>query len=680
MPNVDGGSLWELVERRAEATPDGLAAVDEDGRTLTWAEARTGGRAGRGRAGPPRDRRGRRRVVAAADVAREQGRSCSRWPASAPSRTRCSRSTASARSASSPGRRRASCSSCRRPGPASTSRRWPRASRPRSRPSGGSLEVLVADKALPQGDPSDAPAAARTRAQDAGALVLLHVGHHGRPEGRAAHRPHDPRQRAGHERAGSRSPTGDRNAVVFPFTHIGGIGWLFSALAVGFPTVYIERFDPAKTIALIQEHEVTMAGAGTPFHMAYLAAQRQLPEGEALFPSVRVYCGGGAPKPPQLHYDIKAEMGGVGIVSGYGLTEAPIIVDGHRRRHRRAARPHRGQGHRHDAAAGGHARGQGSRHRRGGRDPRQGPAADEGLPRLVARRRGLRRGRLVPHRRPRPHRRRRHGHHHRSGEGHHHPQHGEHLRQGGGGPALRAPRHRRRRRHRPARSEDRRAGVRGGRARRTRTAPIALRRAGRLRAGAGADDAEAARAARDRRRAPAQPHRQGPQVRAPRPLRRLQKGIPPPMALLTGKVAIVTGAGHGIGRAPRPRAGQARRPRRRQRPRHVGHRRRRRREGRRPHRRADHPARRHRRRELRRRVRLRGRRPPRRAGRRHLRPPRRAGEQRRHRARRRHLEHDRGRLRLRAQGAPQGQLGPVPPRRPALARARQGRGGASPAA
>ena len=43
---------------------------------------------------------------------------------------------------------------------------------------------------------------------------------------------------------------------------------------------------------------------------------------------MRVYPGGGAPKPPQLHYDIKAEMGGVGIVSGYGLTEAPIIAMG----------------------------------------------------------------------------------------------------------------------------------------------------------------------------------------------------------------------------------------------------------------------------------------------------------------------------------------------------------------
>ena len=52
MPNVDGGSLWQLVERRAAATPDALAAVDEDGRTLTWAEAKADGRAGRRRASP----------------------------------------------------------------------------------------------------------------------------------------------------------------------------------------------------------------------------------------------------------------------------------------------------------------------------------------------------------------------------------------------------------------------------------------------------------------------------------------------------------------------------------------------------------------------------------------------------------------------------------------------------
>ena len=41
---------------------------------------------------------------------------------------------------------------------------------------------------------------------------------------------------------------------------------------------------------------------------------------------MRAFPGGAAPKPPQLHYDLKAEAGGIGIVSGWGLTEAPILT------------------------------------------------------------------------------------------------------------------------------------------------------------------------------------------------------------------------------------------------------------------------------------------------------------------------------------------------------------------
>ncbi len=120
----------------------------------------------------------------------------------------------------------------------------------------------------------------------------------------------------------------DTYVVVFPFTHIGGIGWLFSGIITGCRQVYVERFDPATTIDVMRRHDVTIAGAGTPFFMMYLAAQRELPAGELLFPSARVFTGGGAPKPPQLHYDVKEAMGTVGIVSGYGLTEAPIIAMG----------------------------------------------------------------------------------------------------------------------------------------------------------------------------------------------------------------------------------------------------------------------------------------------------------------------------------------------------------------
>jgi acyl-CoA synthetase (AMP-forming)/AMP-acid ligase II len=117
----------------------------------------------------------------------------------------------------------------------------------------------------------------------------------------------------------------DRHALVFPFTHVGGIGWLIAGLVAGFAHIAVASFDPATSIPLLSRHGVTQAGAGTAFHQAYLAAQRERP-GRPLFPRVRAFPGGGAPKPPQLHYDLKNELGGVGIVSGYGLTECPIIA------------------------------------------------------------------------------------------------------------------------------------------------------------------------------------------------------------------------------------------------------------------------------------------------------------------------------------------------------------------
>jgi acyl-CoA synthetase (AMP-forming)/AMP-acid ligase II len=119
----------------------------------------------------------------------------------------------------------------------------------------------------------------------------------------------------------------DRVALVFPFTHIGGIGWLVIGLAAGCAHVAIPTFDPVRSIDVLARHGVTQATAGTVFHQAYLAAQRER-GGEKLFPDVRTFPGGGAPKPPQLHYDIKKEMGGAGIVSGYGLTECPVLAMG----------------------------------------------------------------------------------------------------------------------------------------------------------------------------------------------------------------------------------------------------------------------------------------------------------------------------------------------------------------
>jgi acyl-CoA synthetase (AMP-forming)/AMP-acid ligase II len=38
--------------------------------------------------------------------------------------------------------------------------------------------------------------------------------------------------------------------------------------------------------------------------------------------------GGGGPKPPNLHKEVQDEIGGRGIVHGYGMTEVPMIAQG----------------------------------------------------------------------------------------------------------------------------------------------------------------------------------------------------------------------------------------------------------------------------------------------------------------------------------------------------------------
>ena len=117
----------------------------------------------------------------------------------------------------------------------------------------------------------------------------------------------------------------DRVAFVFPFTHIGGINWLQSALSYGCTHILIENFADPATMSTLVKHGVTLGSAGTVFHEAYLAAHRAS-ETKPLFPKMRAFPGGGAPKPPQLHYDLVDEMGGVGVLSGYGMTEAPILT------------------------------------------------------------------------------------------------------------------------------------------------------------------------------------------------------------------------------------------------------------------------------------------------------------------------------------------------------------------
>jgi acyl-CoA synthetase (AMP-forming)/AMP-acid ligase II len=116
--------------------------------------------------------------------------------------------------------------------------------------------------------------------------------------------------------------------LVFPFTHVGGIGWLYCGLLAGCGHIVVQQFDPKTSLEVLDRHGVTQATAGTAFHQVYLEAQRVRKKRKKarLFKGVRAFPGGGAPKPSQLHYDIKEAFGGAGIVSGYGLTECPTLA------------------------------------------------------------------------------------------------------------------------------------------------------------------------------------------------------------------------------------------------------------------------------------------------------------------------------------------------------------------
>ncbi|MGH2685769.1 MAG: AMP-binding protein, partial [Actinomycetota bacterium] len=194
----------------------------------------------------------------------------------------------------------------------------------RSVTDGTETEVLVADRRLPEGDPGALPPVAEPTDDLPIRWLFYTSGTTAEPKG-AQHTDRSVMEAALCMAEGLALQADDRSALVFPFTHIGGIIWMFAGLVVGLTNILDQAFDPVGTTELLHKEGATLAGAGTPFHMAYLTYRRQHPEQE-LFPAVRAFPGGGAPKPPQLHLDIKKEIGGVGIVSGYGLTEAPILT------------------------------------------------------------------------------------------------------------------------------------------------------------------------------------------------------------------------------------------------------------------------------------------------------------------------------------------------------------------
>jgi acyl-CoA synthetase (AMP-forming)/AMP-acid ligase II len=115
-----------------------------------------------------------------------------------------------------------------------------------------------------------------------------------------------------------------------PVTHI--TGYLYSleiAFAAGLKVVFMERWNAADAVDLIDAHGVTFSVGATPFLKELIAeAERR---GSAL-PSLRLFMSGGAPVPPEVIYRANRVFKNCLAFRVYGSTEAPTVTLGIRSR------------------------------------------------------------------------------------------------------------------------------------------------------------------------------------------------------------------------------------------------------------------------------------------------------------------------------------------------------------
>jgi acyl-CoA synthetase (AMP-forming)/AMP-acid ligase II len=192
------------------------------------------------------------------------------------------------------------------------------------------MDAIVADHWYPDGDVATLPAAPAVHddpADDPVRWIFYTSGTTADPKG-ARHTDRSVLAGAiGYAKA-THVVADDIALVAFPFTHVGGIIiGVFTPLLTGSAAVLMEAWTPQASTELIVEHAVTLGNGAPAIHTALLAEARANPEA---YKTIRAFPSGGSAKPPQLHDDLMdAVPTSVGITSGYGMTEAPIVSQTH---------------------------------------------------------------------------------------------------------------------------------------------------------------------------------------------------------------------------------------------------------------------------------------------------------------------------------------------------------------
>jgi non-ribosomal peptide synthetase component E (peptide arylation enzyme) len=187
-----------------------------------------------------------------------------------------------------------------------------------------SIPRLIVRGGLPESDPADLPdAGGRT---GAGGWVFFTSGTTAEPKG-VRHTDATVIAAAVGTSEASLQTADDVYLVVTPIAHVGGAVAVCSGLLTGCRSVLVPAYRPGELAAVVARESVTLAAGPLTVQLGFLEANRRDPEAR-LFRSVRAYPIGGAPRPPDLHHTIRRELGGVGLLSGYGMTECPIATKG----------------------------------------------------------------------------------------------------------------------------------------------------------------------------------------------------------------------------------------------------------------------------------------------------------------------------------------------------------------
>ena len=121
----------------------------------------------------------------------------------------------------------------------------------------------------------------------------------------------------------------DRVLLVLPLFHVYGLNaGLGLVVATGACAVLVEEFDPAGTLRLMAEEEVTAVPGAPQMYAAWLAAATAAGSDAVLrraFAAVRTATCGSAPLPAEVFTGLR-DRAAVTVWEGYGLTEAAPVL------------------------------------------------------------------------------------------------------------------------------------------------------------------------------------------------------------------------------------------------------------------------------------------------------------------------------------------------------------------